>query len=123
MGPCGELRYPSYPQNNGTWSFSRIGEFQCYDKYMRTSLQATAEAIGKRDWGTSGPHDCGQYNQFLKDTGYFCKDGTWNSEYAEFFLEWYSGKLLEHGDRILLAARGIFQGTETKLSAKVAGIH
>ncbi|KAF5460252.1 hypothetical protein F2P56_020135 [Juglans regia] len=123
MGPCGELRYPSYPESNGTWSFSGIGEFQCYDKYMRTSLQAAAEAIGKRDWGTSGPHDCGQYNQFPEDTGFFCRDGTWNSEYAEFFLEWYSGKLLEHGDRILLAARGIFQGTDAKLSTKVAGIH
>ncbi|KAG6684302.1 hypothetical protein I3842_12G056000 [Carya illinoinensis] len=123
MGPCGELRYPSYPQSNGTWSFPGIGEFQCYDKYMRTSLQAAAEAIGKRDWGTSGPRDCGQYNQFPEDSGFFRRDGTWNSEYAEFFLEWYSRKLLEHGDRILLTARGIFQGTKTKLSAKVAGIH
>ncbi|XP_018835908.2 beta-amylase 3, chloroplastic-like [Juglans regia] len=123
MGPCGELRYPSYPESNGTWNFPGIGEFQCYDKYMRTSLQAAAEAIGKRDWGTSGPHDCGQYKQFPEDTGFFRRDGTWNSEYAEFFLEWYSGNLLEHGDRILLAARGIFQGTEAKLSAKVAGIH
>ncbi|KAG6633573.1 beta-amylase 3, chloroplastic-like [Carya illinoinensis] len=123
MGPCGELRYPSYPESNGTWRFPGIGEFQCYDKYMRTSLQAAAEAIGKRDWGTSGPHDCGQYNQFPEDTGFFRRDGTWNSEYAQFFLEWYSGKLLEHGDRILLAARGIFQGTGAKLSGKVAGIH
>ncbi|KAG2676518.1 hypothetical protein I3760_12G056200 [Carya illinoinensis] len=123
MGPCGELRYPSYPESNGTWIFPGIGEFQCYDKYMRTSLQAAAEARGKSDWGTSGPHDCGQYNQFPEDTGFFRRDGTWNSEYAQFFLEWYSGKLLEHGNRILLAARGIFQGTETKLSAKVAGIH
>lgn len=32
MGPCGELRYPSYPESNGTWRFPGIGEFQCYDK-------------------------------------------------------------------------------------------
>ncbi|KAL5064213.1 hypothetical protein RYX36_025950 [Vicia faba] len=32
MGPCGELRYPSYPESNGTWKFPGIGEFQCYDK-------------------------------------------------------------------------------------------
>jgi hypothetical protein len=31
MGPAGELRYPSYPEANGTWSFPGIGEFQCYD--------------------------------------------------------------------------------------------
>jgi beta-amylase len=32
MGPAGELRYPSYPESNGTWSFPGIGEFQCYDR-------------------------------------------------------------------------------------------
>lgn len=32
MGPCGELRYPAYPESNGTWRFPGIGEFQCYDK-------------------------------------------------------------------------------------------
>ncbi|PSS09671.1 Beta-amylase [Actinidia chinensis var. chinensis] len=123
MGPCGELRYPSYPESNGIWRFPGIGEFQCYDKYMRTSLQASAEAIGKQDWGRNGPHDSGQYNQFSEETGFFRRDGTWNTEYGQFFLEWYSGMLLEHGDRILAAAKGIFQGTGAKLSGKVAGIH
>ncbi|XP_009772032.1 beta-amylase 3, chloroplastic [Nicotiana tabacum] len=123
MGPCGELRYPSYPESNGTWRFPGIGEFQCYDKYMRASLSAAAKAAGKDDWGQGGPHDSGQYNQFPEDTGFFQRDGTWNSEYGQFFLEWYSGKLVEHGDRILAAAEGIYQGTGAKLSGKVAGIH
>ncbi|KAJ1386576.1 Glycoside hydrolase, family 14 [Sesbania bispinosa] len=123
MGPCGELRYPSYPESNGTWRFPGIGEFQCYDKYMRASLEASAEAIGKKDWGRSGPHDSGQYNQFPEDTGFFKKEGTWNSEYGQFFLNWYSNKLLEHGERILVSAKGIFQTSGVKLSAKVAGIH
>lgn len=34
MGPCGELRYPAYPESNGTWNFPGIGEFQCYDKVI-----------------------------------------------------------------------------------------
>lgn len=123
MGPCGELRYPSYPESNGTWRFPGIGEFQSYDKYMRASLAATAEAIGKKDWGRSGPNDAGQYNQFPEDTGFFRREGTWNTEYGKFFLEWYSGKLIKHGDRLLAAAEGIFRGTGAKLSAKVAGIH
>ncbi|KAF5735106.1 beta-amylase 3 chloroplastic [Tripterygium wilfordii] len=123
MGPCGELRYPSYPESNGTWKFPGIGEFQCYDKYMRASLEASAEAKGKKDWGRSGPHDSGQYKQFPEETGFFQRDGTWNTEYGQFFLEWYSRKLLEHGDRILAAAQGVFQGTGAKLSGKVAGIH
>ncbi|CAL5355820.1 unnamed protein product [Camellia sinensis] len=123
MGPCGELQYPSYPESNGTWKFPGIGEFQCYDKYMKASLQAYAEAIGKKDWGRNGPHDSGQYKQFPEETGFFQREGTWKNEYGQFFLEWYSRMLLEHGDRILAAARGIFQGTGAKLSGKVAGIH
>ncbi|KAI9087045.1 hypothetical protein K1719_031006 [Acacia pycnantha] len=123
MGPCGELRYPSYPESNGTWRFPGIGEFQCYDKYMRASLEAAAESIGNRDWGRSGPHDSGQYNQFPEDTGFFRREGTWNSDYGSFFLAWYSNKLIEHGDRILESAGRIFQSTGAKLSAKIAGIH
>lgn len=90
---------------------------------MRASLAAAAEAIGKEDWGQRGPHDAGQYNQFPEETGFFQRDGTWNTEYGQFFLEWYSKKLLNHGDTILEAAHIIFQGTGTKLSGKVAGIH
>ncbi|KAL1556301.1 Beta-amylase 3, chloroplastic [Salvia divinorum] len=123
MGPCGELRYPSYPESNGTWRFPGIGEFQCYDKYMRASLAAAAEAIGKDEWGQRGPHDAGQYNQFPEDTGFFQRDGAWNSEYGQFFMGWYSSKLLDHGEKILRAANIIFQGTGAKLSGKVAGIH
>ncbi|KAF3493749.1 hypothetical protein DY000_02054110 [Brassica cretica] len=52
MGPCGELRYPSYPESNGTRKFSGIGEFQCYEKYLRSSLQAYAESVEKTNWGT-----------------------------------------------------------------------
>ncbi|KAF5190410.1 Beta-amylase [Thalictrum thalictroides] len=123
MGPCGDLRYPSYPESNGTWKFPGIGEFQCYDKYMKASLKASAIEIGKKDWGTNGPHDSGQYNQFPEDTEFFRRDGTWNTEYGQFFLHWYSEKLIEHGDQILAAAQSIYRGTGAKLSGKVAGIH
>ena len=92
-------------------------------QYMRASLEASAEAIGKVDWGRSGPHDSGQYNQFPEDTGFFRREGTWNSEYGQFFLEWYSNKLLEHGDKILESAKTIFQTFGMKLSGKIAGIH
>ncbi|XP_059275819.1 beta-amylase 3, chloroplastic-like [Lycium ferocissimum] len=123
LGPCGELRYPSYPESNGTWRFPGIGELQCYDKYMIASLAAAAKAAGKDDWGKGGPHYSGQYNQFPEDTGFFPRDGTWNSECGQFFLEWYSEKLLEHGENILAAGESIYQGTGAKLSGKVAGIH
>ncbi|KAK2372386.1 beta-amylase 3, chloroplastic [Trifolium repens] len=123
LGPCGELRYPSYPETDGTWTFPGIGEFQCYDKYMRSSLEASAQAIGKKEWGTSGPHDSGQYNHSPEDTGFFKREGTWNTEYGDFFLDWYSTKLVEHGEKILVSAKSIFQSSGAKLSAKIAGIH
>ncbi|CAN0908334.1 Beta-amylase 3, chloroplastic [Linum grandiflorum] len=123
MGPCGELRYPAYPESNGTWNFPGIGEFQCYDKYMTASLRAAAEDQEKQEWGRGGPHDSGQYNQYPEDTGFFKRDGTWKTEYGHFFLQWYSSKLLQHGDSILSSAKCIFKGTGAKLSGKVAGIH
>ncbi|KAF2308349.1 hypothetical protein GH714_000066 [Hevea brasiliensis] len=77
----------------------------------------------KEGLGTGWAHDDGQYNQFPEETGFFRRDGTWNTEYGQFFLEWYPGKLLDHVDRILAAAKGIFQGSGAKLSGRVAGIH
>ncbi|KAL2348221.1 hypothetical protein Fmac_002221 [Flemingia macrophylla] len=100
-----------------------VVRYECYDKYMRASLEASAEAIGKKEWGRSGPHDSGQYNQFPDDTGFFKREGTWNTEYGKFFLDWYSTKLLEHGEKILVSAKGIFNSSGVTLSAKVAGIH
>lgn len=123
MGPAGELRYPSYPESEGRWRFPGIGEFQSYDKYMIASLKANAQKVGKPAWGFSGPHDAGSYNQWPEEAGFFKKDGTWSSEYGQFFLEWYSEMLLAHGERILSQATGIFRGTGAIISGKVAGIH
>ncbi|KAB2009618.1 hypothetical protein ES319_D10G179500v1 [Gossypium barbadense] len=94
MGPAGELRYPSYPEANGTWKFPGIGAFQCYDKYMLSSLKAAAEAAGKPEWGSTGPTDAGHYNNWPEDTPFFKKEGGgWNTPYG------------------------------VKISVKVAGIH
>ncbi|MBA0713753.1 hypothetical protein Golax_012769, partial [Gossypium laxum] len=103
-----------YPESNGTWKFPGIREFQCYDKRQKQSGNMT---------GKGGTHDSGHYKQFPEETGFLRRDGAWNTKYGQFFLEWYSGKLPEHGDRILTAAKATFRGTETKLSGKVAGIH
>ncbi|MCO5564804.1 hypothetical protein L7F22_018472 [Adiantum nelumboides] len=123
MGPAGELRYPSYPESDGTWRFPGIGEFQCYDKYTLSTLRAAAQAIGKPEWGLGGPCDAGCYNNWPEDTDFFRREGGWNSPYGEFFLGWYSNMLLAHGERILVAAESIFRDTGVKLSGKVAGIH
>lgn len=49
-GPAGELRYPAYPERDRRWRFPGVGEFQCYDAYMRRSLRKAAEAANKPDW-------------------------------------------------------------------------
>ncbi|XP_027924794.1 beta-amylase 1, chloroplastic [Vigna unguiculata] len=124
MGPAGELRYPSYPEQNGTWKFPGIGAFQCFDKYMLKSLKAAAEAQGKPEWGSTGPTDAGNYNNWPEDTQFFRKEGGgWDGPYGEFFLTWYSQMLLEHGDRILTSAKSILDNTGVKISVKIAGIH
>ncbi|XP_057549258.1 beta-amylase 1, chloroplastic-like [Amaranthus tricolor] len=124
MGPAGELRYPSYPEQDETWKFPGIGAFQCFDKYMHSSLRAAAEVAGKPEWGHSGPTDAGHYNNWPEDTQFFCQEGGgWSTPYGEFFLTWYSQMLLDHGERILSSSNEIFKDTGVKISVKIAGIH
>jgi len=91
---------------------------------MKQSLKTAAEAIGKPEWGHSGPTDAGHYNNWPEDTQFFKKEGGgWSSPYGEFFLSWYSKMLLDHADRILSKATPIFKDSNAKISVKVAGIH
>jgi beta-amylase len=50
LGPAGELRYPAYPEGDGRWRFPGVGAFQCFDKYMLSSLKAAALAAGHPEW-------------------------------------------------------------------------
>lgn len=125
MGPGGELRYPSFSfqKPNLAWPHE-LGEFQCYDKYMLASLNASARNIGKREWGNGGPFGTGSLMRNPEHTEFFKNgDGSWNTPYGQFFLEWYSDMLLMHGERICREAETIFRGTEVHISAKVAAIH
>jgi len=113
-GPCGELRYPSYAETNG-WRFPGIGEFQCYDRRALASLATAAEEAGHPEWGHAGPPDVGHYNSTPDDTAFFRGwDGTWSTEYGKFFLDWYCQSLLDHGDRMLLAASLVFNVVDAK---------
>lgn len=125
MGPAGELRYPSCPLQKlaWTWRSRELGEFQCYDKYMLASLNACAGEIGMREWANGGPIGASNLMQDPESTEFFKSDGSWNTPYGEFFLAWYSGMLLLHGERICREADTIFRGLEVNLSGKVAGIH
>ncbi|XP_011070357.1 beta-amylase 1, chloroplastic [Sesamum indicum] len=125
LGPGGELRYPSCPTQKLTQALrsGEIGEFQCYDKYMLASLRACACKIGMREWGYGGPIDASSLMQNPESTEFFRSDGSWKTPYGEFFLEWYSGMLLLHGERICREAETIFRGNEVNMSGKVGGVH
>ncbi|XP_055962496.1 beta-amylase isoform X2 [Mercurialis annua] len=120
LGPAGELRYPSYPQTLG-WVFPGIGEFICYDKYLEADFKEAAANAGHPEY--EFPKDAGTLNDTPKDTGFFGKNGTYRTEEGQFFLTWYSNKLLIHGDEILDEANQAFLGCKVKLAAKVSGIH
>ncbi|KAL9232588.1 hypothetical protein vseg_007685 [Gypsophila vaccaria] len=120
LGPAGEMRYPSYPQNQG-WSFPGIGEFQCYDKYLREDFKKAASDAGHPEWDL--PQDAGQYNDRPDGTAFFRQNGTYLSDYGKFFLTWYSNKLIFHGDQILEEANNVFCGCKVKIAAKVSGLH
>ncbi|KAJ7948198.1 Beta-amylase [Quillaja saponaria] len=120
LGPAGELRYPSYPQNQG-WVFPGIGEFQCYDKYLEADFKEAAATAGHPEWEL--PDEAGEYNDKPESTEFFSSNGTYLSEKGKFFLTWYSNKLLDHGDQILEEANKTFLGCKIKLAAKVSGIH
>ena len=113
-GPCGELRYPAYPENkispnSSQWQFPGIGEFQCYDQRALGNLARAGSEAGHIEWGGAGPHDAGGYNNLPHETGFFrAHEGSWDSEYGQFFLSWYAGELVEHGDRMLRCARSVF---------------
>lgn len=68
----------------------------------------------------AGPHDAPQYNDSPESSGFFREPwGSWQTEYGSFFLSWYAGELLAHGDRVLAAATRVFGGKNIELSAKV----
>ncbi|CAL8122922.1 unnamed protein product [Prunus armeniaca] len=119
LGPCGELRYPSYPENHG-WKYPGIGEFQCYDRYLMKNLKEAAEARGHSFWARA-PDNTGSYNSQPHETGFFRDGGDYDSYYGRFFLNWYSRFLVDHGDRVLALANLAFEGT--CIAAKVSGIH
>jgi len=110
LGPAGELRYPSYPEGDGRWRFPGIGEFQCYDRYMLDDLRSAARAVGRPEWGHGGPHDSGNYTKCPWETGFFHPNhGSYKTDYGDFFLSWYSGLLIRHGDRMLDVVGGLIR--------------
>ncbi|XVF28415.1 hypothetical protein REPUB_Repub15cG0027600 [Reevesia pubescens] len=124
LGPDGELRYPSHHKPAKSGTITGVGEFQCYDINMLNLLKQHAEASGNPLWGLGGPHDAPTYYQ-LPNSNSFFKDhgGSWESPYGDFFLSWYSSKLISHGDRLLSLSSSIFSDTAADVYGKVPLMH
>ncbi|KAJ4775715.1 Beta-amylase [Rhynchospora pubera] len=119
LGPCGELRYPSYAMEHG-WRYPGIGEFQCYDQYLMKSLRNAAEGRGHSFWG-KGPDNAGTYNSRPQDTKFFCDGGDYDGHYGRFFLAWYSKVLIDHADHVLTLVKLAFEGSS--IAVKLSGVH
>mmetsp|Transcript_160610 Transcript_160610/g.510916 ORF Transcript_160610/g.510916 Transcript_160610/m.510916 type:complete len:554 (+) Transcript_160610:99-1760(+) len=119
MGPCGELRYPSYRLDH--WSWCGHGEFQSWDHNALASLHGAAQSAGHLDWAFPPTvAEAGHYKSRPNETEFF--GSGFKTDQGKFFLDWYSNALQAHGHRVLSRAREVFQG-KTGISGKVAGIH
>eukprot|EP00735_Rhodelphis_limneticus_P013566 TRINITY_DN739_c0_g1::TRINITY_DN739_c0_g1_i1::g.18372::m.18372 TRINITY_DN739_c0_g1::TRINITY_DN739_c0_g1_i1::g.18372 ORF type:complete len:524 (-),score=125.20,sp/Q10RZ1/BAMY2_ORYSJ/41.11/3e-125,Glyco_hydro_14/PF01373.12/3e-62,Glyco_hydro_14/PF01373.12/1.1e-43,Trefoil/PF00088.13/2.2e-12,Trefoil/PF00088.13/1.4e+03 TRINITY_DN739_c0_g1_i1:462-2033(-) len=90
--------------NRNDCGYNGITESQCISKSCCWSPSSTAGAPWCYYPGTT-----------------FCE--SWKSAYGQFFLDWYSKKLIAHGDKILAAASEIAKPKNVELAAKIAGIH
>ncbi|KAE8664115.1 Beta-amylase [Hibiscus syriacus] len=120
LGAAGELRYPSYPQDQG-WFFPGIGEFQCYDKYLKVAFKEAATKAGHPEWDVQD--NAGEYNDTAEETEFFGPNGIYLTEKGKFFLTWYSNKLLTHGDDILEEANKAFLGYAYRPIARMLSRH
>ena len=117
LGPCGELRYPSYLLSR--WEYPACGSFQCYDNQFKTMFREEAKEAGHPEW-TSPPTDTGDSYNVFPGGPEFWRTG-YTTDFGKYFLKWYNKKLIDHGRNILQIARQIFP--KTNLSGKIAGIH
>jgi beta-amylase len=94
---------------------------------MLASLQQAANATkgAGPDWGVPpSDQEVGHYNSKPWETSFWQEhQGGWESPRGNFFMTWYSGELLKHGDRVIEAATRVFQGARVLIAGKVAGIH
>ncbi|KAL6754056.1 beta-amylase [Haematococcus lacustris] len=120
LGPNAELRYPSHPA--GRWEYPGTGEFQCYDRFMLSTLRACAEQK-QPPWGRGGPHDACRYKDWPHQSGFFSANGSWTSPYGKFFLQWYSEMLARHASLVMGAANEVFGDFPVLLNARIPGCH
>lgn len=128
MGPCGELRYPSYMMSKG-WQYPGVGLVMADDEGMRKSLHDSA---GLKDLPSGLPEE---QNALPDDSAIFragdpCSEGFRTGDGKKFF-EWYTASLIKYGESMLLEAAEALKklpgpapaAEKFSFSAKVSGLH
>lgn len=122
MGPCGELRYPSYMMSNG-WQYPGVGLVMAHDAGMLRMLRG-ATSLKDPPWmlpedQNAGPEDCSLFR---------AEEELFRRGDGKVFLEWYSKVLLRHGEAMLDAACDALKEQQIEartleLSVKISGLH
>jgi len=127
MGPCGELRYPSYQPGRG-WDYPGVGLLMAHDAGMQEMLRVHPSPLkvpsGEPQNASAGPDD--QLLFRSSEAGGSAQELFRNGPDA-CFLDWYAEVLLKHGEEVLKCACKAFpKGSPDKglaFSVKVSGIH
>lgn len=114
LGPCGELRYPSYQLDK--WNYPGGGALQCFDEQSLLQLKSDAPC---EEFAV--PPIIGDDYNSSPENSEFWKDEKYKTEHAKFFFKWYNQQLVNHADRVLSLASHVFKNT--RISGKIAGIH
>lgn len=135
LGPTGELRYPSYNQNDNWAGTTDTGNFQAYSDSAVQNFRTWAmtnfgglTGINTR-WGLAltsqsqiRPPDDGSSRKaraFINGKDYE------DMQYGRDFIDWYNDSLVEHGRRVLHAAHDAFNGpmAGVPIGMKIPGVH
>jgi beta-amylase len=124
LGPSGELRYPSYNQQDPDAGYPTRGRLQAYSNMAMQSFKAfMIQKYGSQATNTSPPNDgtIPYANDFFANQQQY-------TQYGMDFFDWYSGSLITHGKTVLQKAISIldapgsaFQGIP--IGAKIPGVH
>lgn len=130
LGPCGELRYPSYNNHDGKQAaYPSRGALQCYSPAAKVDFQ---RAMLRKHGSLDKISRAWRRSLSLSDVALpadaetFFTTRQFNTTYGRDLLGWYQGVLLSHARQVLGAAADVFAQepyNHIPVGVKIAGIH